>query len=412
MIKKYNDDIIFLFFILMVTLVSVAPYFSVPFIGTYVIWFVQVVVIIFLLKNFLNFGLDINYFPVFVYLFFVVIGLVFGANAAEGYWGWKAFFVNGISLLLPAAAFISVDVLKVGCAIAALLKVTIPASMIIFFYITPDAYGFCLPFLAFFVLAYPFLRPWVCILIFSLVGFVVFSDIGARSTAIKNLLPFLLVVLYFVNSYIRIKIINFLRVVFMFLPFILFYLAVSGVFNIFNIGDYVSGYYESSGGSDLSSDTRTALYREAIETSDIYDSWFFGRTPARGVETQIFSSIADLTGLTERTSGEVAIINLFTWLGFVGVFLYFAIFYSATWLSVNRSRNDFSKILGLYVSFRWAYSWVEDTNNFSLSYIFLWVVLGLCFSSGFRSLSNSEVSVWFSGIFNMAMPKIFERKGR
>ena len=56
--------------------------------------------------------------------------------------------------------------------------------------------------------------------------------------------------------------------------------------------------------------------------------------------------------------------------------------------------------MGIYVAFRWFYSWVEDINNFSLNYFMLLLMIGLCFSHSFRIMSNYEVAIWARGIFD------------
>jgi hypothetical protein len=75
------------------------------------------------------------------------------------------------------------------------------------------------------------------------------------------------------------------------------------------------------------------------------------------------------------------------------------VFYRATYLAINRSNNIFIKTLGLFIAFRWIYAWVEDVNTFTLSYTFLWLMIGMCFSRSFRAMSNKEFESWVHGIF-------------
>ena len=101
----------------------------------------------------------------------------------------------------------------------------------------------------------------------------------------------------------------------------------------------------------------------------------------------------------ERNANEVSILNYFTWLGTVGVLLIFILFYQASYLAVNQSNNIFSKIIGLFIAFRWSYGWVEDINNFYIQYLFLWLFIGFCYSESFRQMTNSEMKHWVRGIF-------------
>jgi hypothetical protein len=192
------------------------------------------------------------------------------------------------------------------------------------------------------------------------------------------------------------------------LPFIFFFLAVSGTFNIFNMGEYIEGDFKEENinlttgettEEDLTADTRSPLYVEVLQTANKYNTWVFGRSPARGNETELFASLADITGRQERVGNEVAILNIFTWTGIVGVLLYFFIFYYASYLAINKSNNIFSKIIGVYLSFRWCYAWIEDINYFTLTTFILWITIGMALSSKLRVMKNKEVQLWINSIF-------------
>ena len=129
----------------------------------------------------------------------------------------------------------------------------------------------------------------------------------------------------------------------------------------------------------------------------------FGRTPARGNDSNSFGDYNKeklKTGKQERFGNEVSILNIFTWLGIIGVVLYFIIFLKASYFAINESNNFPIKIVGLNISFRWAFGFVEDFSNFDLSNIFLWLMIGMCFSKTFRQMSNSQMKNWVLGIFD------------
>ena len=153
--------------------------------------------------------------------------------------------------------------------------------------------------------------------------------------------------------------------------------------------EYISGNYTSVNTSNsiekkesLTRDTRTFIYVEAIQSALNNNYVFFGREPARGYDSDAFGnhSFEDLDkGRYERYDGEVSILNIFTWLGLVGVFFYFLIFFKAVTLALSHSKNNYIKIVGFYVLFRWCYAWVEDFNIFSIMNITLWVVVAMCY---------------------------------
>ena len=108
-----------------------------------------------------------------------------------------------------------------------------------------------------------------------------------------------------------------------------------------------------------------------------------------------------MTGRYERISNEIGLANVFTWTGIIGVVLFSLIFFRASYLAVNRSKSIYAKMLGIYVAFRWLYSWIEDVNDFSLNYFMLMVMIGLCFSESFRNMTNKDITIWVRGIFDV-----------
>ena len=107
----------------------------------------------------------------------------------------------------------------------------------------------------------------------------------------------------------------------------------------------------------------------------------------------------------ERNGNEVSILNYFVWLGLVGVIFIFLLFYQATNLAIHYSNNIFSKIIGIFIAFRWAFAWVEDVNNFYIQYVYLWIFIGFCYSENFRKMTDRQMKNWVLSIFES--PKSF-----
>jgi hypothetical protein len=165
------------------------------------------------------------------------------------------------------------------------------------------------------------------------------------------------------------------------------------------MNEYIDGEYESStiteDGSQakesLTTDSRTLLYVEVLQSAIKNNYLVFGRTPARGNDSVLFGDQAESETNSkkyERHSNEVAVLNIFTWTGLIGLLLYYLIFFKASYLAVYSSNNIFIKILGIYVAFRWCFAWVEDFSKFDLTNIFLWIAVGMCFSEHFRRMDN------------------------
>jgi hypothetical protein len=296
-------------------------------------------------------------------------------------------------------------------------KFVLPLFIIFFFLIHPGAFGFYLVPIYLLAIFFPVLIfRWKIIVLFLTI-LVITINTDARSNVIKFSVPFLLLPIYYYRDFFTAKVLEKIRIFFVILPIFLFMLGAFGYFNIFKMDDYINQDFEAtrlddSGqmiNTDMKADTRTGLYEEVLKSATMHNYYLIGRTPGRGNDSEIFSSyLQEITGKDERISNEVAILNVFTWTGIVGVILYFFIFFKASYLAVNRSKNIYSKMLGIFIAFRWSYAWVEDINNFSLTYFMLMILLGLCFSTSFRNMTDNGIYFWVRGIFDYRY-RIFDK---
>lgn len=340
------------------------------------------------------------------YLLWNLLSFLRGTFIAETYWDWKGLIGNGMALMLPIVAYSATNLALLQALLKTYIKCALPLFLVLVFLISTDAYGFYLVPISFLALFLPLLtKKWRWIVL-AIAIFVIIADLTARSNVIKFGVPLLLSFIYYFRSLISTLIFEFVRKLLFVAPMLFFALAVSGDFNVFKMDEYVKGDYvekrvDSKGqkvDDNLKADTRSFLYVEVLQTAKKLDTWWIGRSPARGNISEWFGE-EDMNKRGERLGNEVAILNVFTWTGIVGVILHLIAFYRASYLAVNRSNNIFSKILGVFVAFRWLFSWVEDVNNFSLTTFFLWIMIGLCFSESFRKMNDKEVKIWVRGIF-------------
>ena len=374
---------------------------------TYLYWFISF--------NILLFFIILPYFSVKkkplillkILLLYYFYSIIRGFFIAESYWDYKGLISNSFALLLPVIAQTAINKKILRDIYAYYLKYGLFLIFIIFPFIRTDSYGFYLAPLSPLILFIPILaRPWLFVM-FSLALFTVFIDLTARSNIIKFVVPIVLLSFYYIPIFRNKGFMGIIRNVFFIFPFLFLFLALSDTFNIFKLEDYIdynittisTNIGEKPVKEDLRADTRTSLYIEVLQTAKKHNSWLIGRSPARGNETVLFGEeMKKITGRAERLGNEVAILNIFTWTGLVGVILYMLVFYQASFLAVNRSNNIFSQILGVYIAFRWFYAWVEDANYFTSNTFTLWLVIGLCYSDEFRKMSNLEVKLWVRGI--------------
>jgi hypothetical protein len=341
------------------------------------------------------------------YLFWNLIMFISGFFVAEGYWEYKVLINNSFGAFLAIASYTLIEPYYTQRILSVYFRNLVWFAIPLLIFIYPNAYGFFLsPFILLLIL-FPFLDIKWAILSIIIGVTLLFIDLEARSTIIKFGVALLLACSYFFKSLISVKLMNLIHKIFMFAPVLLFITASAGIFNPFNMDAYLTGdgnnvAIDESGkkiDADYKSDTRTALYMEVLESARYYNSWIIGRTPAKGNRTELFSDLKAITGTAERSGNEVAILNIFTWTGIIGVVLYFFIFFRASWLAINKSNSFFMKILGIYLTFRWLFSWVEDVNNYSLNYFLIWIMLAMAYSDKFRLMSEGELLVWTRGIF-------------
>lgn len=404
--------------ILMIAFISINPYFKFRITITVFWWLLEVIILYmfyavtpYLIKDKNKFTKTTSL--VYVYIFYNLINIIRGLFVAEIYWDYKALFNNGLALMLPLVTFACMNLNFTRILLSFYMKYVLALLILLFPFITYGAVGFYMVPISFFAVFLLIIDGKWKYIILALSFFVVFLDFGARSNVIKFIVPLLFSLLYFFRKIISKNTIEVFRNLMFILPFILFVLAIVGELNVFNMNEYLEGDFTQEKTSkitgetieeNLTADTRTVLYVEVLATAEKYNTWIFGRSPARGNETEAFGSLlTSITGRNERSGNEVAILNIFTWTGGVGVLLYFLVFYHASYLAVNKSNNFFSKILGLYLAFRWCYAWAEDINYFTMTTYMLWLTIGLTLSPSFRKMNNYEVKLWLNSIFTKRM---------
>jgi hypothetical protein len=341
-----------------------------------------------------------------VYLIYVVISFVRGTFLTEGYWDWKALLSNTMCLLVPMLSYASDSKILVKHIFKNYVFYTAPIFLGFQFLLRKDEFGFYLAPFSYLLLFTPILSNTWKLICLTIAVYVIFADFGARSNFIKFSVPILLSLIYYLKEYISVKFLEFIRMLLILFPIVFFALGVAGVFNLFNPnGEKQKTVMQQSRDSngnivedDLLADTRTPLFVEVLNNAKVFNAWIFGMSPARGNLSESFGE-NDLSKRGERNGNEVAILNFFVWLGAVGVIFMGIFFYQASYLAVNQSNNIFSKILGLFIAFQWAYSWVENRNNFQIHYLFLWIVVGMCVSKSFRQMNNADIKRWVLDIF-------------
>ena len=107
-----------------------------------------------------------------------------------------------------------------------------------------------------------------------------------------------------------------------------------------------------------------------------------------------------MPGRNERWSSEVRILNVFNHMGLIGVAVVGLLYFCAAYKAIFRSKSFGMQLIGLYVSYRWLYAWIEDFERYDLINLYLWIPIILCYSSKFLNLTDSEMKSWAQKLFN------------
>lgn len=400
---------IFYFSFIMMGISSILQWCELPIDNTAAWWSLRAVFLIFFMAHFRMHRKETPCLPILLFLIYVTVSSIAGAIfKTENYWDWKLLVNNMMIFMLPLAAYsVNEERLAAKGINCWLLWAWMPL-LLLWPFLESDAFGrYLVPF-TFLAIMLPMLnKKWVIALGIAYLITVVYG-FESRADVIKFSVCLLLGICLWLprfNRWLQ-KLIKPAMWTFLFAPFLFLGLAVTGTFNIFKIEQELgleNKYMMETSLEDRDeisalADTRTFLYVEEIESAIKNNYYILGNTPARGYESLFFGEKVDEDlGVKrgERGSCEVSILNVFNYFGLVGCLLYFIIFITASYQAVYKSENRYIQVIGLYVAFRWLFGFIEDFSRFDLNMMFLWFMIGMCYSKRFRQRTDEEFELWF-----------------
>lgn len=409
---KFTKSNIFFYSLIVVALLSLAPYCRIPIGNTFVNWFFSFCVVLlipYISKRYNSKRNSADYFFVKCFLVWALIGAIRGVFIAENYWEYKSMVGGVLCCSIPAFTFaFCPSVLHRFYRLW--IKICVPAFFLFYLWtVTPGEVNFYLGPVFIIGCFLPYLpRKWRYIIGF-LLAFMLVADLGGRSQVLKALLAVCFSMLCIFRRFVSEGMLRCAHWLCYVSAIVLLVLGITGTFNIFtdmssNSGKYVekkvvNGEHVEE---DLASDTRTFIYIEVLQSALDHDYVLFGRSLARGNDSYSFGSFMAeelKTGKYERYQNELCHLNIFTWLGVIGALLYSLIYFKSSYLALYRSNSYFIKLIGVFIAFHWAYGWVEDTTKFDILNISLWSAIGMGLSSQFRAMTDNDFLKWFGGIF-------------
>lgn len=342
----------------------------------------------------------------FLYSVFVLCHSFFIANSYEQ-WSYLA-NVFTPTLMLPCFAIVGSNPVILSRALRLVLRLTLPVSLL-FLIKGPTDRNSNLVFINYvafshiFVVLLPLLRVrWRLLVVFiSIVS--LGWDIENRSNILQLAVCYALLLLHLlrrngvIGNAFR-GILKLIRIWLLVLPIILLALGVSGVFNPFSYleGNTILGSVAVSeeSGRYLGTDSRTGIYEDAFNNLMENNDWLFGSSAVVIYKTQLANALSgyDYGRLGGSESG---FLGLLTFGGILYVLLFFLLCHHSSKLAVQESNNIAIELVGIYVAFRWLFSFIELPLMLSFSWVVLFVAMGMAFSDEFRSMSDIEFADYF-----------------
>ena len=340
-------------------------------------------------------------------IFITVLGLVL----SENYWDYKnVLFYYIPSIFISLTIFLGIrfeenlDILKF------LINVIFPITTIfgiIFFIIFNEFfykndYDYLITRLTipifFFVLAFPFLtrKNKILILFFSI--FYIFIDPLWRTNILRIAACWTFVFIYLTFGLNK-KLLNMIGIITLIIPLTFLYTGYTGKLDIF---EYYSSENSGLTGTQRKqlSNTRTYLYVEVINSMKNKDnSLLFGGGASNGYQTNYFNDAnVSLYSNQERYRTEAAFLNTLNRSGLIGVLLEMLILFFAAYYAINKSNNNFCKLLALYLYLSFILYFLELPQELNLGYFFYYFIIGICLNNSFRKANDKEVNFLFKSI--------------
>lgn len=340
------------------------------------------------LYNFLN-----------LYLLWSTICCIRGLWNFQGYIEFKHLIFGFFAVISPIFIFLFNKASFISSFYRFWIKYAMIAFLIFFYWQVGITQFYLSPLLLLFCFYPLFPQKIKIIIIISIIIWCYNFGFEQRGPLIKGFVCFIIGSLVYYSNKLSLKILK--------IGHMLGYASVLVLF-LYVLTDFVgliSGKLSPSesniGAKNINVDSRSLLYLDVIESSLEHNYVIQGRTPARGHDIiysgpLFFREDDDLNDFSrnERHFDEMLFGNIYTWEGIIGVLLLSFVYFKATILAVYKSKNNYIKLLGCFIAFRWSFGWVEDPFEFNISTISLCCMIGMCYSREIRNMNNLQFEQW------------------
>ncbi len=343
--------------------------------------------------------LSIKYLYIF-WLILLIFNLFRSFYVAESYWDWKLLFLGAFFFtLIPLVFYIGKNldyfkvifnfVLKYLFAYGFLL---IPLGQLA----NPELYSRLMIPISLFILFIPYVDKKRKILIILIMAISILLVPGFRSNILKSSFSLLVLTLFYFKPYFRQAIFHIIHILLFIVPVFLFILAVNNKFNIFEEMEKNEGatVTDAMGEVSLTQDTRTFLFIEVFGSMDNKYNWTFGKSAIGSYRSDWFYDDGGaIKG--KRYGSEVGMLNILLKYGGLGILIISFLLFSVSWIAIKSSSNILSKMIGLFIAFRFLFSFIEEYTDYDLNFYFFWLAIGLVSSKKFRNMTDDELKKYF-----------------
>lgn len=333
------------------------------------------------------------------WLIWISFNLIRGAFLSKDYWDIKFVLLDALPFsLISLTFFLGKNLEIVKNIFLFTIKYLFSYGFIIIplmLYTNPELYSRLMLPISLFITFIPFVKfRWKILLIIVALTSVLFV-VDFRSNIIKIAFSVSLLILYYFRNFISLRWIQLLHFSLFFIPLIFFYLAVADKYNIFedvSNEENLTTINSSSGEEEsMTYDSRTFLYVEVLSSLKSSGNILIGEGSSGKYKSDYFDYLGDGRG---RYGSEVGILNILLYNGIIGVAIYFLLLFSVSHFAINNSNNILAKLLGLYIAFRWTYSFVEEFTDYDINFYFVWLAIGLISTSQFRKMNDNEIIIF------------------
>lgn len=337
-----------------------------------------------------------------LWLYWNIFNIIRGGFKAENYWDWKFLVLFSISFSLIALLFFIGNYLPYTIKI---IRFYLKYIFTFGFLIIPlalatneELYSRLMIPIGVFILFIPYLKPRWRLLIIIVAAVSILMVIGFRSNLIKIFLSVCILSIFYFRIIVKVRLLRVIHFLTFVVPIALLFLATFSSYNIFteiskNDRFTISNNYGNI--ENLTTDTRTFLYKEVFSSMNGINNWIIGKSSSGSYKSDWFYDDGGaMKGI--RNKSEVNILNILLYHGLIGIILYFILLYKVSYNAIVHSNNLLSKMLGILIATRWPLSFIEEYSQYDLNFYFFWLVMGLVCNNLFRQMTDKEVKSYLN----------------